>query len=114
MQPKKLTEDLFVSGQIAPSDIAALKAAGFKSIICNRPDGEALFGQPSFKEIEAAAKEAGLSARHQPIYLGRMTESDVNDFAGSLRELPKPILAFCRTGMRSATLWSQVQAMGLA
>ena len=113
MHPKKLTGDLSVAAQISPSDIAAIKAAGFQSIICNGPDGEAFFGQPSFKDIEVAAKSAGLSISYQPIHPGRMTESDAVAFAGSLRELPKPVLAFCRTGTRSAALWSQVRAMGL-
>ena len=110
MQPKKLTADLSITAQIAPADIAAIKAAGFQSIICNRPDGEALFGQPAFREIEAAAKAAGLSIRYQPINPGRMSESDAAAFAASLRELPKPILAYCRTGTRSGALWSLCQA----
>jgi len=109
MQPRKLTDDLSITAQISPADIAAIKAAGFKSVICNRPDGEALFGQPSFKEIEAAARAAGLSASYQPIHPGRMTESDVTAFAASLGDMPKPVLAYCRTGTRSAALWSQAQ-----
>ena len=113
MQPKQLTNDLSISAQITVTDIAAIKSAGFKSIICNRPDGEAFFGQSAFKDIEAAAKAAGLAVSYQPIVPGRMTESDAVAFAGSLRTLPKPILAYCRTGTRSATLWSQVQAKGL-
>ena len=113
MQPKLLTNDLSISPQISTNDIAEIKAAGFKSIICNRPDGEAFFGQPAFKDIEAVAKAAGLSVSYQPIYPGRMTESDAVVFAGSLHAMPKPILAYCRTGTRSATLWSQVKAKGL-
>ena len=27
-------------------------------------------------------------------------------FADALHELPAPVLAFCRTGMRSTTLWA--------
>ena len=114
MLPKKLTIDLSITSQITANDIAAIKAAGFEAIICNRPDGEALFGQPAFKDIEAAAKAAGLTVSYQPIHPGRMTESDAVVFAGSLRASPKPILAYCRTGTRSAALWLQVQAKGPA
>lgn len=58
MHFNKLSDDLSVSPQIVPAKMAAIKAAGYKSIICNRPDGE----QPTFSQIEAAAKAAGLTA----------------------------------------------------
>ena len=112
MQSKKLSQDLSVAAQISVRDIEAIKAAGFRAIICNRPDGE-MFGQPKFCDIEAAATAAGLAIRHQPISPGRMTDGDAAIFAASLRELPKPILAFCASGNRSGTLWAQAQAMGL-
>jgi sulfide:quinone oxidoreductase len=51
MDVRKLTDDVFVAPQIEVSDIPALAARGFRTIICNRPDGEAL-EQPSFSEIE--------------------------------------------------------------
>ncbi|MGI9500254.1 MAG: beta-lactamase hydrolase domain-containing protein, partial [Geminicoccaceae bacterium] len=47
MAGRKVTENLSVSPQITTSDIEAIAAAGFRSIICNRPDGEAP-DQPSF------------------------------------------------------------------
>jgi sulfide:quinone oxidoreductase len=56
---KPITPSLSVSEQVLPQDIAALATAGFKSVICNRPDGEGA-DQPSFSEIEAAATAAGL------------------------------------------------------
>jgi len=107
MRAKSLTSELSVSPEITAADIPVIKAAGFKSIICNRPDGEAP-GQPPFSDIEASAKAAGLAIRHQPIVAGQITAADVATFSGLLNELPKPIFAFCRTGMRSSTLWSRV------
>jgi sulfide:quinone oxidoreductase len=114
MQPRKLTDGLSITSQITVADVATIKAAGFNSIICNRPDGEAFFGQPSFREIEVAATAAGLSVRYQPIHPGRMGESDAAAFAASLRDMPAPVLAYCRTGARSGALWSMCQANRLA
>lgn len=93
MQAKQLTGDLSVTPEITVADIPAIKAAGFKSIICHRPDGEAA-GQPLFSAIEASAKAAGLAARHQPIVPGQITEADVAAFGTSCpsRSLPSAAL----------------------
>ena len=109
MDPKKITDGLSVSPQILASDIAKLKKLGFRSIICNRPDGEGK-DQPPFKEIEAKAKSAGLEARYLPIVPGKVEDGDAEAFAAALQELPGPTLAYCRTGTRSAILWSLSQA----
>ena len=105
MPTKQITPNLSVSEQIQPEDIAALHAAGFRSIICNRPDGEGA-DQPSFPEIEAAATAAGMPAAYLPIVAGMVSDADALAFGALIDRLPKPILAFCRTGTRSATLWS--------
>ncbi|MGX0878741.1 sulfide:quinone oxidoreductase [Roseovarius sp. MBR-154] len=109
MDIKTITDDLSVSPQIAPGDLAAIKAAGFRAVICNRPDGEGA-DQPNFDEIEAAARAQGLAARYLPITSGMVRDQDAGDFGRALRELPGPVLAYCRTGTRSATLWSLSEA----
>jgi sulfide:quinone oxidoreductase len=105
MNPKSITPTLSVSEQVQPQEIAALAAAGFKAIICNRPDGEGA-DQPSFAEIEAAAKAAGMQAAYLPVVSGKIDEADAQAFGLLMDRLPKPILAYCRSGTRSATLWS--------
>lgn len=112
MEMKRINADITVSPQISASDIAAIKDAGFKSIVCNRPDGES-GDQPNFEEIEAAAKAAGLDMRYQPIISGKITDQDALDFGANFGDLPKPIFAYCRTGTRCATLWSLSQAAQL-
>lgn len=57
MELKKISPKVTVSPQIAAMDTAAIKAAGYRAIICSRPDGEGA-DQPSFEEIEAAASRA--------------------------------------------------------
>jgi sulfide:quinone oxidoreductase len=113
MQFRKIDASFSVSEQIRAADVAAIAAAGFRSIICNRPDGEG-WGQPSFAEIEAAAKAAGIEAAYVPVTPGGMTPRDVDRFAGLLRTLPGPVLAYCRSGARATGLWQAAQALRMA
>ena len=105
MEAKAITETLSVSAQITAADVADIKKAGFRSIICNRPDGEG-DDQPAFEEIEAAAEVLGLEVRHQPVVTGKIEDDDANSFGELVDRLPKPVLAYCRTGTRSAILWA--------
>jgi sulfide:quinone oxidoreductase len=109
MTPKPITFILSVSEHIQPEEVTALAAAGFKAIICNRPDGEGA-DQPSFPEIEVAAQAAGMQAAYLPVVSGKVGEADAQAFGLLMDRLPKPILAYCRTGTRSATLWSLSEA----
>ena len=109
MELKEISPKVTVSPQIAASDMAAIKAAGYRAIICNRPDGEGA-DQPSFEEIEASAKAEGIEARYVPVQSGMVTDEDVAAFGQALAEVQRPVLAYCRTGTRSATLWSLHEA----
>ncbi len=109
MDIRKITDDLSVAPQISAQDIAAIAAAGFRAVICNRPDGESS-DQPCCADIETAAKAAGLAWRLQPVRSGFVTAADAEDFDALLSEVPKPVLAYCRTGTRCATLWCLSQA----
>lgn len=105
MKCKMLTPDLSVMPQVSETDIAALSRRGFKSIISNRPDGEAA-DQPTWAAIAAAAGTHGMAARHIPVVASQIDDDDVAAFAAALRDLPTPIAAFCRTGTRAALLWA--------
>lgn len=105
MQTKRITAVLSVSEQITAADVAALAEAGFNSIICNRPDGEGA-DQPVFAEIATAAQSHGMTAHYQPIVSGKVSDADAIAFGELLEKLPKPVLAYCRTGTRSTTLWA--------
>ena len=106
---RTITPDFSVSAQVDPDDLQSLADAGFRSIISNRPDDEDP-GQPDWSEIEAAAKAVGLEARHIPVIPGAIGSDDVANFATALDEMPRPILAFCRSGTRAASLWGLAQA----
>jgi len=109
MEIKTINAEISVAPQITPDEVQKLAVQGFRALICNRPDGEAA-DQPNFSEIEAAAKKAGLEIRNLPVVSGKVSDQDAADFGAAMQELPRPILAYCRTGTRSATLWSLSQA----
>jgi sulfide:quinone oxidoreductase len=109
MDIRQITEELAVAPQILAADIPAIAAAGFRAVICNRPDGESS-DQPCCEDIESAVKAAGLAWRMQPVRSGGVTQADADAFGALLAELPKPILAYCRSGTRCASLWSLSEA----
>lgn len=105
MDIRRITEDYAVSPQISPDDIPEIKAAGFRSIMCNRPDGED-YGQPEFDAVAEAARAEGIEVRCVPIVSGMVTPQAAQDFAAALEGMPKPMLAYCRSGTRCTMLWS--------
>ncbi len=109
MDLRRINDDVSVAPQIAIEDVAELAAMGFRSVICNRPDNEDP-GQPDWAMIEAAAKEAGLETRFMPVMSGGVCLEDGDSFRAALSELPKPLLAYCRSGTRCAQLWTLSQA----
>ena len=102
---KQLDSTTFVSGQIAPDDVAAL---GVTTIINNRPDGEEP-GQPTSDAIEAAARAAEIDYRHIPV-AGGISQPQVAQMADALAQAKGPVLAFCRSGTRSTYLWALARA----
>ena len=101
----ELDESTLVAGQIAPADIAGLKAQGVTMIVNNRPDGEDV-GQPTSAEIEAAARDAGIDYRHVPIARG-MGPADVDAMRTAIHAAGEgKLFAYCRTGNRSALAWA--------
>jgi uncharacterized protein (TIGR01244 family) len=106
---RKLDQNTFVSvRQLTVDDIDQAAASGIRTIVNNRPDGEEP-GQPASAELEAAARAAGLEYRHIPIAGGFRPER-IEAMAEALEQ--GPVLAFCRSGMRSTFLWALARAAG--
>ena len=105
MEAKFLTPVLSVAAQISVADLSSIAKAGFKSIICNRPDGEGA-DQTGFAEIARAAHALGLQTRYLPAETGKVSDEQGVAFGQLMEELPKPVLAYCRSGMRSTTMWA--------
>ena len=104
MNIRYLDKDFAITSQVAPGTLSELRDAGLATIICNRPDGEGE-GQPAFSEVAAQASQCGLEARYLPVVPGKITAADVEAFAALFADAPKPVLAYCRTGLRAETLW---------
>lgn len=108
----RLEEGLHVAAQIVPGDLDGIVAAGFRALICNRPDGE-VAEQPDMDSIAAAAQAHGLSLVRIPVVGSAITEADIAAYRCALEQLPRPILAYCRSGNRSSVLWALARAAEL-
>ena len=109
MDIRKIDETISVTPQILETELAELAALGFRSVISNRPDGEEM-GQPTQAQIAAAAAAAGLDFRFIPVRPGGLTPELVEEFGQAMGDLPGPVLAYCRSGTRSATIWALSQS----
>ena len=109
MKPSRLSADLFAGRQLSLADLAEAKAAGFRSILCDRPDGEAADQSP-FGHIAAEATRLGLESRYVPIASVQLTGAEIEAFKAAVVELPKPILAYCGSGKR-VTLAAQASGV---
>lgn len=101
----RIAADVCTAPQLTPEAMAPAAAAGFRSVINNRPDGEGGPDQPTSAQIEAAARAAGLAYRHLPVDPAWQSPEEVAATAAMLAELPRPILMFCRSGNRSGRLY---------
>ena len=108
---KPLTPSLSVSSQLSEADIAQAARDGFRAIIDNRPDGEEP-GQLSAETVRKLAAAHGMGFAHVPTVGSNITDEDVAGMADALARLDGPVLAYCRTGTRSTTLWALTQAGG--
>jgi uncharacterized protein (TIGR01244 family) len=106
-----LTADFAVAPQLDAAAMAQLALAGFKSVINNRPDFEAGPDQPTSAQVQAAALAAGLVYRYQPVGPAYHSPEEISAFAELLQALPAPVLAYCRSGTRSARLFAASQAL---
>ena len=98
------SEQFATAAQITQDDLAEVIRLGFKTLINNRPDGEGGPGQPSAQAIGEAATALGLHYVYLPVVSGQITMEQVQSFAATLKEAQQPVLAFCRSGGRSAQL----------
>lgn len=108
MEIRRVNDDFSVTGQIGPDAVADIAAAGFKSIVCNRPDTED--GSIPHDSVKAAARAAGIEFRFLPVVSGAISDAEVEQMSTLLNSLPTPVLAYCRSGGRCINLYSMVQA----
>lgn len=113
MDIREITPRYSVSPQINPEDLAAIKAAGFTKVICNRPDVEI----PSSHHAEVmaeAAKSAGLAFFNLPLTHQTMTPENVAAQMAEIEASDGPVLAYCASGTRCSVIWSLGQMGSLS
>lgn len=101
---RRVTDTFAVTAQLEVADLPALKAAGFRHIIGNRPDSEAPEGAKA-ADIKRAAEVAGLTYVHAP-FAGPPTPEAIE----AATNAAGPTVAYCRSGTRSVTAWAMSQA----
>lgn len=104
-----LSETVFASPQISPSDLALAAQQGVTLVINNRPDGEAP-DEPQGPEIETAANAAGMQYLAIPIGHSGFSEPQIETMQQALAANTGKTLAYCRSGTRSTFLWALAQA----
>lgn len=102
---RRLTDTYAVAPQIAPEDLPAIRAAGFTTVIDNRPDGE-IPGELHTQAMRAAAEAAGLAFVANPVIGGALTMENVTAQAAAVAAAPGPVLAYCASGNRSSVVWA--------
>lgn len=111
MSVSKVSDDLYLAGQLTADDIERLAGEGIKTFVCNRPDGEAA-DQPARADLEAAAHAAGASFLYLPLTMGHSPdETMLAEYAELYVTAAKPLLAFCRTGRRSGMIHEGARGM---
>ncbi|RUO42465.1 bifunctional protein tyrosine phosphatase family protein/NAD(P)/FAD-dependent oxidoreductase [Idiomarina aquatica] len=113
MELRKLSPFISVSPQISIEDVGVAASHGFKTIICNRPDNEGE-DQVNADKIGQAAQKNGIAFEYLPVISGNITDHDIRAFAELMAKVKGPVLAYCRTGTRSCTLWALAEAGHLA
>ncbi len=103
-----------VAGQLTADDITVVVEQGFAALINNRPDGEGGSAQALSSDIEKAALAAGLHYVYLPVIAGAITPAQALAMREVLAIAPAPVLAFCRSGTRSAQLYKLAEVAEVA
>ena len=109
---KALTNKVSVTGQMSSEKFSQLMQQGFKSVVVKRADEED-GNKVKVSELREIAERQHVSVIYQPVTSGKITQTDIHEFAKYYNELPKPILMVCRSGTRSSALFNQAKSQGL-
>lgn len=106
---RALTPAYAVSPQISVEDLPAIKAAGYTTLINNRPDGE-IPANLHTATMRAAAEALGLTFVVNPVIGGGLTMDNVTAQGAAIAAAKGPVLAYCASGNRSSVVWALSQA----
>ncbi len=100
MQTKPLEPGVEITSALTLDELEEVKARGFHTVVCNRIEGESE-DFPDEARYREKAEQLGLAWVHIPVKPGEYSEADIRAFAEALQQLPRPLLAFCRSGKRA-------------
>ncbi len=106
---QQITPQWFVAGQMSAADLVTVAAQGFSTVINNRPDGE-IENQPLSAALANIAAELGMDYHAIPVVGGDFPQQAIQATQAVLAKNPKKVIAFCRSGTRSTTLWALSQS----
>jgi uncharacterized protein (TIGR01244 family) len=109
MDIRQITDTYAVSPQIDPADVAAIRAAGYVTVIDNRPDAE-IAPHRHAAAMRAAVEAAGMTFIDNPLSPGGLTEAIIARQGEAIAGSIGPVLAYCASGNRSSILWALSQA----
>jgi uncharacterized protein (TIGR01244 family) len=109
MDIRPLSASYAVTPQITPEDVPAIAAAGFTTVVCNRPDGENP-AELSAETLRAAVEAAGLTYVENPFNAMTLGPEHVEAQRQVLDEATGPVLAYCASGNRSSVVWALAEA----
>jgi len=108
---RQIDDQVWVAPQLDAAAMVEAARAGFKAVVNNRPDFEGGPDQPTAASVAAAAAAAGLAYHHLPVSGAYQSPDEIAAFAQLLDTLPRPLLAFCRSGARSSKLYVAARAL---
>ncbi len=106
---RQVVKGVWISGQVAPEQLAQLKAQGFRAVVDLRPDNEGP-GQPSAGTMGAAAAQQGMAFDYAPVSPGAVPAAAVDTLGRALARGEQPVLLYCRNGSRAARTWALAEA----
>lgn len=109
MDIRAITADYAVSPQIEPGELTAIKAAGYVTVIDNRPDGE-IPPHLHAAEMRKAAEALGLTFVTNPVIGGALTMLNVTAQGAAIAASNGPVFAYCASGNRSSIVWALANA----
>ncbi len=104
-QPRKVTDDIFIGGQPSETDLNAIKAKGFKSIINLRATSEESILRPG--EEKSKAEELGIKWVNIPVTKETIDDDTVKNVSDIIKELKKekaPVFIHCGSGKRAGAM----------
>jgi uncharacterized protein (TIGR01244 family) len=107
MNIHKLSDQLLARALVRISDLGAIHAANFRSIISNRTDAEDRGSRRPTAHVQLH-RRTGLKRGISRSSRGAFLKAKWPRFRAHISELPKAVWAYCRIGARSSSLWKMM------